>query len=123
MEQETVQNTETTPAPKKKNRMVVRIVLAAVLVGGLYFAYTRIAYGMAHENTENSQIEANLYPMSFRVGGFVEKIFVADNQAVKKGDTLAILDSRDLAIKVQQAQIALDNAIANVDLVTARSNS
>ena len=123
MEQETVQNTETTPAPKKKNRMVVRIVLAAVLVGGLYFAYTRIAYGMAHENTENSQIEANLYPMSFRVGGFVEKIFVADNQAVKKGDTLAILDSRDLAIKVQQAQIALDNAIANVDLVAANAGT
>ncbi|UPT68170.1 MAG: HlyD family secretion protein [Sphingobacteriales bacterium JAD_PAG50586_3] len=94
-----------------------------VLLGGAFFAYNRITYGMAHENTENSQIEANLYPMSFRVGGFVDKIFVADNQQVKKGDTLAILDSRDLAIKVQQAQIALDNAIANVDVVAANAGT
>jgi membrane fusion protein (multidrug efflux system) len=122
MEQETIQPTENA-APKKKSKRVVQIILAAVVLGGAYFAYSRIAYGMVHENTENSQIEANLYPMSFRVGGFVDKIFVADNQAVKKGDTLAILDSRDLAIKVQQAQIALDNAIANVDVVAANAGT
>lgn len=121
MEQETVQQEAN---PKKAGRKrIMQIVLGAVVLGGLYFAYSRITYGMAHENTENSQIEANLYPMSFRVGGFIEKVYVVDNQKVKKGDTLAVLDTRDLVIKVQQAQIALDNAIANVDVVAANAGT
>lgn len=113
MEQATIQPQET----KKKNRFIMPIILGVIVLAGGIYGYRRISYGMVHENTENSQIEANLYPMSFRVGGFVEKVLVADNQQVKKGDTLAVLDTRDLAIRVQQAQIALDNAIANVDVV------
>ncbi|HNF72477.1 MAG TPA: HlyD family secretion protein, partial [Chitinophagaceae bacterium] len=47
-------------------------------------------------------------------------ILIEDNQWVKAGDTLFILDDRDLKIKVQQAEIALRNAEANLNLI--RSN-
>lgn len=120
MEQETVQS----EAPKNnKRKIILRIVFAIVVLGGAYFAYSKIAYGMVHEDTENSQIEANLYAMSFKVSGFVDKIYVVDNQPVKKGDTLAMLDTRDLVIKVKQAEIALDNAKANLDVVRSSASA
>lgn len=72
---------------------------------------------MHNEDTENSQIECNIYPVASRVGGYLEQIRVVENQLVKKGDTLVVLDYRDLAIRVQQAEIALANATANVEVI------
>lgn len=118
---EAVQTEETPQNGKRKT--ILRIVLAVVLLGGAYFAYSKIAYGMSHEDTENSQIEANLYPASFKISGFVDKVYVKDNQLVKKGDTLVVLDTRDLEIKVTQAEIALDNAKANLDVARGNAGS
>lgn len=115
---------QTVETPKSSSRKyIIRVIAAVVLLGGAYFAYSKIAYGLAHEDTENSQLEANLYAMSFKISGFVDKVYVADNQRVKKGDTLAALDTRDLIIKVKQAEIALDNALANVDVVRASAGT
>ncbi len=114
---------EETPKKTTTRTIVLRVVLGIAVLGGIYFAYSKIAYGMAHEDTENSQIESNLYPMSFKVSGFVEKVFVKDNQEVKIGDTLVTLDTRDLVIRVKQAEINLENAKANLDVARSSAGS
>ena len=58
-----------------------------------------------------------------RVSGYVTALRVADNQVVKKGDTLLVLDQKDLLSKIEQAQAALDNANANLDVIKANVNS
>ncbi len=46
-------------------------------------------------------------PIIPRVTGFIEKIYVKDNQFVKKGDTLFVIDNSDYIVKVEEAKAAL----------------
>ena len=45
-------------------------------------------------------MEANISPVISKIPGYVEKVFVKDNETVKKGDTLLILDDRDLKLSL-----------------------
>ncbi|MEY4876021.1 MAG: hypothetical protein RL708_1170 [Bacteroidota bacterium] len=105
-----MENNET---PKKKNK-VLPIVAGIVIVAILFYVVKKVNYSMHYESTDNAQMETNVVPMSFRTSGYVAKIFVKDNQPVKAGDTLAMLDVSDLKLKVRQAEIALASAEATL---------
>ncbi|WP_441576175.1 HlyD family secretion protein [Chitinophaga sp. RAB17] len=107
-----------TTAPKKKSKGFV-IVLAVLVLGGGAFGITKYIHGQHHEETDNAQIDANVSPVIPRVSGYVKEVRVKDNQFVKKGDTLVILDDRDLAIAVQQAENGLFAAQANLGAAEA----
>ena len=64
--------------------------------------------------TDNAQVQADISPVIPRVPGTVLAVRVADNQRVRCGDTLALLDDRDFRLRVEQAEIALAQAEANV---------
>ncbi len=109
---------EQTEQPTNNTRKRVLTVIAVLVIGSaIYFGFKKVTYAMANEDTENSQLECNIYPIAPRVGGFVDEIRVVENQHVKKGDTLVVLDYRDLKLRVQQAEIALANAEANLEVV------
>ncbi|MGH2459312.1 MAG: efflux RND transporter periplasmic adaptor subunit [Chloroflexota bacterium] len=55
--------------------------------------------------------------LSFRTSGQIVSIPVRVGDAVKKGDTLASLDTTDLKIQVEQSQANLDSAQAKLDTV------
>ncbi|SHM84327.1 membrane fusion protein, multidrug efflux system [Chitinophaga jiangningensis] len=111
-----------TSAPKKRSKGFV-IVLAALVIGGGAFGITKYIHGQHHEETDNAQIDANVSPVIPRVSGYVKEVRVKDNQFVKKGDTLVILDDRDLAIKVQSAEAALLAAEANKTAAAAATQA
>ena len=52
-----------------------------------------------HAETDDAQVEANISPIIPRISGYVKEVRVSDNQLVKKGDTLLILDDRDSGYK------------------------
>lgn len=66
------------------------------------------------ETTDNAQLEADVSPVLPKINSTVTKIFVDDNQVVKEGDTLVLLDDATYKIAVQQAQIAVELAKQNV---------
>lgn len=111
-------NMQETTAPKKKSKGFV-IVLAVLVLGGGAFGITKYIHGLHHEETDNAQIDANVSPVIPRVSGYVKEVRVKDNQFVKKGDTLVVLDDRDLAIAVQQAENGLFAAQANLGAAEA----
>ncbi|MCB2409278.1 HlyD family secretion protein [Hymenobacter lucidus] len=103
----------------RSKRPFVFIILALVLLVGGYFGYQRYLFGQSHEETDNAQVEGDVYPILPRVGGPVLEVKVQDNQVVKKGDVLAILDAADYQQRVNAAEAALAAAQANV--VAARA--
>jgi membrane fusion protein, multidrug efflux system len=109
-------------APKKKSKVFI-IILVLLVVGGGWFGISKYLYGLHHEDTDDAQIEANISPVIPRVAGFVKEVRVQDNQLVKKGDTLLILDDRDLASKLQQAEAALATAQSNLGAAKATTNA
>ncbi|MCB9034705.1 MAG: HlyD family secretion protein [Chitinophagales bacterium] len=108
---------------KKSKKLIFTIVGIVLLLGAAFFAYKKISYAMQNEDTENSQIQANIVPIAPRISGYVAAIYISDNQFVKAGDTLIKLDDRDLKIKVEQAEINLENAKANVAVVKGNISS
>lgn len=70
------------------------------------------------ESTDNAQLETEISPVIPKVPGTVARVWVADNQVVKAGDTLLTIDDADYRIAVQQAEVALATAIQNVELVS-----
>ncbi|MDW8146937.1 MAG: biotin/lipoyl-binding protein [Roseiflexaceae bacterium] len=87
-----------------------------------------IRLGITGIGEVKSAQDANL---SFQVQGTVAQVFVKEGDVVKKGDLLAILDTRAFDQQLEQAKAALANALAQeaalteaprqVDLAAARA--
>lgn len=96
-------------APKKRNPVFI-IILAVLIIAGISFGAVKYFHSLHHEETEDAQISADISPVIPRVSGYVTSVKVDDNQFVKKGDTLLIIDDRDFKIKLDQARAALEAA-------------
>ncbi len=126
-DQNTNDNNGQKAATKKKNRTFALILIVLVVVGGIY-GISKYIHAKNNEGTDDAQINGNISPVVARISGFVVSVRVNDNQLVKKGDTLLILDDRETKIKVMQAQAALENAksslyVAQVNTSAANANT
>ena len=100
---------ETTPAEKINRKFVIIGVIGLiVLIAG--FFYWRSTFT---EDTDDAQVDGDLYQVSSRVTGQVVKVYVEDNQIVKAGDLIAEIDPRDSQVALEQAQAALASAQAS----------
>lgn len=109
---------EATNKNGKKRNPVFMIILILLIVGGGWFGISKYYHSLHHEETDDAQVSADIVPVIPHVPGYINEVRVRDNQQVRKGDTLLILDNRDYKIKVEQAQAAL--AIAQTSLGTAK---
>src|ERR1700722_6672787 len=100
----------------KGKKLLFPVILALVLIGALFFTVKEYIYYQSHEVTDDAQVDADISPVVARVSGYVKEIRFVDNQFVKAGDTLVILDDRDYRIKLQQVEAALTSAQQTVDV-------
>ncbi|HLA56680.1 MAG TPA: HlyD family secretion protein [Flavobacterium sp.] len=91
---------------KKTNKKFIFIFGTLILLGGTYGIY-KYVHSLSHEGTDDAQIEKNMSPIIPRVAGYVVKVYVKDNDFVKKGDTLFTIDDKDYIVKVEEAKAAL----------------
>ena len=115
-------NAGTQQPPQKKSKVFV-VILVLLVVAGATFGITKYHHAQHHVETDDAQLEANISPIIPRVSGFVTEVRVKDNQTVKKGDTLLVLDDRDFKIKVDQAEAALATARSNYSSAQATSSA
>ena len=108
--------------PRKRSKVFIIILIVMILLGG-WFGISKYTYSQHHEETDDAQIQADISPIIPRVSGYVKEIRVKDNQLVHKGDTLVLLDDRDLKLKVDQADAALSTAKSNVSAARANTNA
>ncbi|MEO6404020.1 MAG: HlyD family secretion protein [Ferruginibacter sp.] len=113
----------TTQAVSKKRSPVFIIVLILLVGGGAWFGLSKYFHNKHHEETDDAQVEANISPVISRISGYVLKVNVNDNQHVNKGDTLMVLDPRDLQIALQQTEAALSTAKSNYAAAIANSSA
>src|SRR5690349_491428 len=113
MAEETPEAPET-EAPRMKRRrlplLIVGVLVLALAVWGIH----RYLYSRHHVSTDNAQVDAHITLIAPRVAAFVARVLVDDNQHVKTGDTLVVLDDRDLKVKLEQAEADLRAAQATV---------
>jgi membrane fusion protein (multidrug efflux system) len=113
---------ETKEVKKKRNPIFI-IILAILVIGGSWFGISKYLHSLHHEDTDDAQVSGDISPVIPRVAGYVTDIKVRDNQHVKKGDTLLILDNRDYVIKVEQAEAALQIAQSSLNSAKATTTA
>lgn len=124
MEQTTnVKRTETVEKPPKKRNRAFLLILIILVTAGLIFGITKYIHVQSHEETDDAQVTANIIPVIPRVPGYVKEVRVVENQMVKKGDTLLVIDDRDLQVKLDQAQAALEAAKNNLESAQATTQA
>jgi membrane fusion protein (multidrug efflux system) len=116
------QETGSNAAPKKRSRAFLVVLILLVIAGGS-FGISKYMHSLSHEETDDAQIEANINPVIPKISGYVTEVRVKDNQLVKKGDTLLVLDDRDFKLKVEQAEAALVTAQSNLTSAQASTNA
>jgi membrane fusion protein (multidrug efflux system) len=73
-----------------------------------------------NEKTNDAQVQEYINPVISRAGGFITAIKFEENQPVKKGDTLLIIDSREYLIQQKQTEAALLNAKAQLEVLQSK---
>ena len=103
---------------KETNKKFTIIIIALVSIGLVYGIY-KYVHSLSHETTDDAQIEKNMNPIIPRVTGYVTKVYVKDNDFVKKGDTLFTIDDKDYQVKVEEANAALVAAQGSLEVSKA----
>lgn len=109
----------------RRNRRVSLIALAVVavllLAGGLWYARYETS-GKYFQTTNDAYVQSDAIVVSSKVAGYVDQVYVADNQAVRAGQSLLRVDAREYQAQAEQAQAQIDVANANAQGVRAQIN-
>jgi membrane fusion protein (multidrug efflux system) len=95
------------PQSRRRGILVAVVVVIVLVAAGIWWRST------FSEDTDDAQVNGHLIQVSSRIAGQVMKVYVAENQLVKAGDTIAELDPKDFQVAVENAQAALASAQAN----------
>jgi membrane fusion protein (multidrug efflux system) len=115
-------NGESAAGPKisARTRTILLTILIALLVGGGLWYWRYESYGKYFQATNDAFIQSDAVVVSSKVGGFVDRLFVRDNQQVKAGDPLLEIDPRDYRAQTAQYQAQVGVAEANADSIRAQ---
>jgi membrane fusion protein, multidrug efflux system len=69
----------------------------------------------SYENTDDAEVDGYLDPISSRINGTVSAVYVDNNQRVRAGQLLVVLDPHDYQVAVDQARAQLAQAQADVN--------
>jgi membrane fusion protein, multidrug efflux system len=112
------------PAPangdgNRRIRTVLFIVLAVLAVIAVGYGIRWLVYGRYIQTTDDAYLKADSVTVSPRVNGYIDQIYVVDNQLVKSGDPLVRIDLRNYQALLNQQDAAV--AARNADIQAAES--
>src|SRR5262252_1812768 len=109
------------PRGRSKRRILFAVIGVVILLGTVagvrYWLHSRL-----YESTDDAFIEGHATQVSPKVSGYVQKIYITDNQQVKAGDLLVEIDPRDYEVRLAQARAALSAATARSKAARAGLN-
>ncbi|WP_312411877.1 HlyD family secretion protein [Pseudescherichia sp.] len=102
--------------PGKKPLIILGVVVVVmVIVALVWWFMTR-----NQETTDDAFTEGDAVTVAPKVAGYVTELRVKDNQRVKKGDLLVVIDPRDATAQRDQAQAQLGLATAQLHQAQAQ---
>lgn len=78
------------------------VALVALVVGGKW-GYARIVFNRAHVSTDDAQVDGRIVPVLARVGGYITRVTVNENDHVARGALVVQIDSIEYTQRLAQA--------------------
>ena len=88
-----------------KKVIIALAVIGAILVG--LFVHNSMKY----QSTDDAYVETTTVQVAPRVSGQIIEVHINDNQRVKKGDLVAVIDPADYEIKLEKAQAKYEKVL------------
>lgn len=98
----------------KRRRIIACVLLILSFIGG-YFYYNASKY----QSTDDAYVEAHMVQVSPKVTGHIVELMVEDNQPVKAGDVVAVIDKDDYKIQFAKADANYQKELANQKVAKA----
>ncbi|WEL53625.1 HlyD family secretion protein [Pseudomonas kermanshahensis] len=109
----------TAPRPTRR-RLALYAGGGLTVLAALAFSGYWLTTGRYLETTDDAYVRADWVALSARVAGYVAKVEVEDDQAVKAGDVLVRLQHRDYRARLNQATAGVAEAHAALAAAQAR---
>jgi membrane fusion protein (multidrug efflux system) len=100
--------------PKSKARVLLFVLPVVLVLGGGYWWTHRFV-----ESTDNAQVDGEVISVPARAGGTIAQVLFTENQQIKAGDTLAVLDDEQAKARLAQAEANLEAAEAAAEAAEA----
>jgi len=98
----------------RRIRTVLFIVLAVLAVIAIGYGIRWLVYGRYIQSTDDAYLKADTVTVSPRVNGYIDQIYVVDNQTVKSGDPLVRIDLRNYKALLSQQDATVDARSADI---------
>ena len=91
----------------KKYWIIFGTVVAVIVAVFLIFEASKF------KSTDDAYVETTTVSVAPKVAGQIVKVLVQDNQPVKAGDVVAVIDKVDYQVRLEQASAAYERALLN----------
>lgn len=112
---ESVSIDEPRSSPLKSPRVRLGLLIGAlaILAAGLLWYLDDRNRGQYMQSTDNAYVAADSVVVAPKIAGYVERVFVTENQSVRQGQPLAELDPREYRAQTAQITSQIDTATAS----------
>ncbi|WP_315918343.1 HlyD family secretion protein [Mesorhizobium sp. SP-1A] len=113
------------PAKRKRSaRSFLLPVIAAVLLGaGAWYGYGYWTEGRFMISTDDAYVQADMAFVSPKISGYIAEVKAGENQHVKAGDPLFVVDDGDYKIAVAQAEAQIATLSRTLDRIDAQTTA
>ncbi|SHL25101.1 membrane fusion protein, multidrug efflux system [Chitinophaga jiangningensis] len=104
------------------DRLITRITgwMAGIIVLAMaVWGFQSLRSYYLFEQTNDAQVQEYVNPVISRAGGFIVAVKFEENQLVKKGDTLLVIDNQEYTLEVDQTEAAIRKAQAQLQVLDA----
>lgn len=101
----------------KRYWVLFGVIIATIIIGFLVFE------ALKYQSTDDAYVDTTTVSVSPKVSGQIVEVRVKDNQAVKAGDVVAVIDKVDYKVKLEQATAAYERALLNQQNAHANLNA
>ncbi|TKD35110.1 MAG: HlyD family secretion protein [Mesorhizobium sp.] len=114
-------------APTKKKRSARSLLLPIIALGLLgaaaWYGYDYWTDERFMISTDDAYVQADMAFISPKISGYVDQVKVTENQQVKAGDPLLIVDNGDYKIAVAQAEAQIATLSKTLDRIDAQTEA
>ncbi|AXA33760.1 HlyD family secretion protein [Francisella adeliensis] len=111
---------EKKPSKFSPKKIFIGCGVIALTAAGIYGYYK---YSKIFPSTDNAYVDADIVNISAKVGGYIDEVFVKNNQYVHKGDKLVQIDPIDYQLNVTEANTNIIKAKAQLAISNEKVKS